>query len=410
MKKKAPAKRVTDKAKKEELLKRVKASLSKPSKAAVKKKETTKAPPEKKIAPKKVKAKIVKKTVKVEKEKVGKTVKKVSPGKRTPVKKIEVIKKKKETLPKAVKKKAPSKAAAETVRGKKVVKKEKAPKTGIKVKDKKALPLRAEKKEKPASGKAGKLKAASKPETKTGKKSVKRTTEKVRKTFSPEVAKKEKKIEVPKTAGRMKKTKKETAIKPVIKRKKAKKEKDIIKEFKGVGEVNKGKIGKMVKEIRQPVEIEEPENLKKDKECRSVSAEKWPPIPFDTLPSEYGENGITLMVVNPSKLFAFWEVREDTLQIFQGDLTIRIYDITGVDFESMDANSCIDMAVNYRIGDVYISVSPGKDYIADIGIVYSEGIFITVARSLKVSTPHETLAEEKDLSEEFADVGLRVGY
>ena len=40
-----------------------------------------------------------KKPVKVEKEKVGKTVKKVSPGKRTPVKKI-AVKKKKETLPK----------------------------------------------------------------------------------------------------------------------------------------------------------------------------------------------------------------------------------------------------------------------------------------------------------------------
>ena len=45
MKKKEPAKQVTDKAKKEELLKKVKASLSKPSKPAVKKKETKKAAP-----------------------------------------------------------------------------------------------------------------------------------------------------------------------------------------------------------------------------------------------------------------------------------------------------------------------------------------------------------------------------
>jgi hypothetical protein len=409
MKKKAPAKRVTDKTKQVELLKKLKASLSKPLKAAGKKKEIKKAAPGKKISLKKVKARMVKKPVKVEKEKVGKIVKKVSLRERTPVKKI-AVKIKKETVPKSVKKKTPSKAAAETVKGKKVVKKDKAAKIVVKVKDKKALPLRAEKKGKPAAGKALKLQAASKAETKTGKKLVKRTTEKAGKTSLPEIAKKEKKVEITKTEGRIEKTKKETAIKPVIKRKKAKKEKDIIKEFEGVGELKKGKTGEIVKEIRQTAKIEEPENVKEDKECRPAPEEKWPPILFESLPSEYGENGITLMVVNPLKLFAFWEVREDTLRIFQGDLKIRIYDITGIDFDSMDANNCIDMAVNDRIGDGYISVTPGKDYIADIGIVYSEGIFITVARSLKVSTPHETIAEEKVLPGQPGDIGLRVGY
>jgi hypothetical protein len=409
MKKKVPAKRVTDKAKKEELLKKFKTSLSKPSKAAGKKKETKKAGPGKKISPKTVKARVEKKPVKVEKEKVGKTVKKVSPKKRTPVKSI-AVKKKKESLPKAVKKKTPPKAATETVKGKKVVKKVKAAKVVVKVKDKKALPLRAEKKEKPAVGKAGKLQAASKAETKTVKKLVKRTAEKVKKISAANIVKKEKKVEIPKTAGRMEKTKKATAIKPVIKRKQSKKEKDIIKEFKGVGEFKKGKTGEIVKEIRQTAEIEKPEHIKEDKGCRPAPAGKWPPVPFECLPSEYGENGITLMVVNPSKLFAFWEVGEDTLQIFHGDLKIRIYDITGIDLDSMDANSCIDISVNDRIGDGYINVSPGKDYIADIGIVYSEGIFITLARSLKVSTPHEIVAEEKVLSGWPGDIGLRVGY
>ena len=409
MKKKEPAKRVTDKAKKEELLKKVKASLSKPSKPAVKKKEPKKAAPGKKIAPSKVKVRTEKKPVKVEKEKVGKAVKKVSPGKRTPVKKI-AVKKKKETLPKAVKKKISSKALAETLKGKKLVKKEKAAKTGVKVKTKKAIPLRAEKKEKPAAGKSGKLQASPKAKTKTVKKLMKKTAEKVGKTSATEIAKKEKKVEIPKTSIGMEKTKKETAIKPVIKRKQAKKEKDIIKEFKGAGELKKGKTVEIVKEIRQTAKFEEPENIKENKECRPATPEKQPPIPFESLPSEYGENGITLMVVNPSKLFAFWEVGEDTLRIFQGDLKIRIYDITGIDFDSMDANNCIDMAVNDRIGDGYISVSPGKDYIADIGIVYSEGIFITVARSLKVSTPYEIIPEETVLSGQPVDIGLRIGY
>jgi hypothetical protein len=409
MKKKVPAKRVTDKAKKDELLKKVKASLSKPSNPAGKKKETKKAAPKKKISSQKVKNRIEKKPVKVEKEKVGKVLKKVSPKKKTPVKKIAVIKKK-ETLLKAVKKKKPSKAGAETVNEKKVVKKEKAAKKVVKIKAKKALPLRAEKKEKPAAKKSVKLQAISKTEIKTGKKLVKRTAEKAGKTSAAQITKKEIKVKIPKIVGVNEKTKKETEIKPVIKRKPAKKEKDIIKEFKGVGALKKDKTVEIVKETRQTAEVKEPENIKEDKKCRTAPAVKSPPIPFESLPSEYGENGITLMVVNPSKLFTFWEVGEDTLRIFQGDLKIRIYDITGIDFDSMDANNCIDIAVNDRIGDGYISVSPGKDYIADIGIVYSEGIFITVARSLKVSTPHEIIAEETVLTGQPEDIGLRIGY
>jgi len=206
------------------------------------------------------------------------------------------------------------------------------------------------------------------------------------------------------------KTKKEKVTKPVIKIKQAKKEKDIIKKSQSVGELKKDKTVETVKEIRQTTKIEGPENIKEGKEFRPAPAGKWPPAPFECLPSEYGENGITLMVVNPSKLFAFWEVGEDTLQIFHGELKIRLYDITGIDLDSMDANSCIDISVNDRIGDGYINVSPGKDYIADIGIVYSKGIFITVARSLKVSTPHELIAEEKVFSEQPGDIGVRVGY
>ena len=66
--------------------------------------------------------------------------------------------------------------------------------------------------------------------------------------------------------------------------------------------------------------------------------------------------------------------------------------------------------MNDRIGDGYISVSPERDYIADIGIVYSEGIFITVARSLKVSTPHEMQPGRNSFIRQPVDIGLRIGY
>ena len=99
------------------------------------------------------------------------------------------------------------------------------------------------------------------------------------------------------------------------------------------------------------------------------------------------------MIVNPFKLFAFWEVKEDTLRIFKGTLTIRIYDVTEVDIEKSDPNSFFDIALEDRIGSLYVNVIPERVYIADIGIMY-EGIFVGIARSSTVGTPRSTATEE----------------
>ena len=135
-----------------------------------------------------------------------------------------------------------------------------------------------------------------------------------------------------------------------------------------------------------------------------------PAAPSMPLPSEYGENDVSLLTVNPSRLFAFWEIREDTLRIFQGYPKLRLYDVSDVDIDSMDASSYIDMEIDNRIGDRYISVSPGKYYFADIGILYGGGIFISLARSLKVSTPYGMVAEEEVVPERISDNDPRVGY
>jgi hypothetical protein len=132
--------------------------------------------------------------------------------------------------------------------------------------------------------------------------------------------------------------------------------------------------------------VEPPAVVREKEKVYPLAEEKYPPLPWEILPTEYGENYITLMTVDPFKIFAFWEVREDTTKIFKGDLTVRIYDITGIDFDSMDANSYLDIRVAERIGKSYIDVGSDKEFIADIGIIY-DGIFITIARSHKVSTP-----------------------
>jgi hypothetical protein len=135
----------------------------------------------------------------------------------------------------------------------------------------------------------------------------------------------------------------------------------------------------------------------------------YPPLPMWIIPEEYGEDAVALMTVDPRKLFIYWEVTEDTLAKHKGDITVRLYDITGIDFDGMNANSYLDLTVDKRIGDLYMDVHPGQDYVADIGIKDLLGIFISIARSNKATTPLEGMAEEgKVLHPKLYETGLPI--
>jgi Domain of unknown function (DUF4912) len=168
---------------------------------------------------------------------------------------------------------------------------------------------------------------------------------------------------------------------------------------------------KVFKEAKKVKEIPKLGEIKADTIPTGPPAAKvpFPPTPLETLPSEYGENSVILMTVNPYKLFAFWEVRKATLNIFRGNLHLRVYDVTDIDFDTTDAHSFIERVISERIGKMYLDVSPAKEYVADIGIVYN-GIFIGIARSPRVSTPVAGVPEEEEFLPEIMDVGIRIGY
>ncbi len=129
---------------------------------------------------------------------------------------------------------------------------------------------------------------------------------------------------------------------------------------------------------------------------------------IEMLSPEYGENSITLLPVNPFRIFAFWEVRRETLKIFKGALTLRLYDITDIDFDAREAQSFRDIAIYERIGKTYLDVLPSRRYVGDIGILY-EGIFIGFARSAPVSTPVAHVPGEEVFSPAH-DADIPIGY
>jgi hypothetical protein len=322
--------------------------------------------------------------------------------------------KKTERKPKTITEKAVSKKAV----SKSAMKKTSA-KAPVKTSGKAAVPPKAEK-----PSKSIKVKSTAKPDRKEELKKLKKITKEI-----PE--KLQKKI-IPKEAVKLKASKslKRLPQKRAVSQAK-KKEAENFKEPEKIEQpkaVRKPETGKKLtqQKLREVKQIMKSEILKEPKEVTAVPEFKKMkadtratgylpaevtslPVPLATLPSEYGENSITLMTVNPYKIFAFWEVRKETLDIFKGALHLRVYDITGIDLDTADAHSFHDMEVSERVGKMYIDVSPSKEYIVDINIVYN-GILITIARSSRVSTPSAGVQTEEEFPQKVFDDGIRIGY
>ena len=243
---------------------------------------------------------------------------------------------------------------------------------------------------------------------KTAKKPMAKTKVKTKKKPIKEIKKPKKQAKAKKEA---KKTTKKTAVKKPVKKikEKAKKitprekitkasgiETAVEKEPKKIAMPGK-KVVKLPARTLWAIETK-PEDIYKD-------------VSKMGLPAEYGENRITLMTVDPWKLFAYWEVRGSTLAKLKGKLVLRVYDVTGIYFDGRNANIVFDILVHERVGDSYIGVGPNRDFIVDIGIVSREGSFTAIARSAKATTPGlKAVAEERTAPEETYGISHAVGY
>lgn len=245
------------------------------------------------------------------------------------------------------------------------------------------------------------------------KKPAKKPAKKPVAKMEKEIKKKTKKIKVKKL---LKKPviKKPEAKKPAKKIKgKAKKitPKKKIAEIPEIEKVSKKEPRKIAMPGKRVARIPQ-RTIKKIEEKAEISEKTYPlVISKKGLPVEYGEDRITLMTVDPWKLFAYWEVREDTLSKVKGTLVLRVYDVTGIYFDGKNANIVFDIPAHKRVGDSYIGVGPGRDFIVDIGAVSRKGDFIAVARSNKVTTPAIKAAKEEGvLPEEMYGPVPAVGY
>ncbi len=78
-------------------------------------------------------------------------------------------------------------------------------------------------------------------------------------------------------------------------------------------------------------------------------------------------------------------------------LTVRIYDVTGIQFDGRNALGYFDQEIFERIGSWYFDVGrPSHAFIADLGLLSPEGRFLTLARSNHIAMPRDGVSDVLD--------------
>jgi hypothetical protein len=161
------------------------------------------------------------------------------------------------------------------------------------------------------------------------------------------------------------------------------------------------------REWKLPPGAEEPlmaqERVSEAKYYTGPVKEHRPGPPYEDLPFGYGEEKIALMVRDPYLVHAYWEVtparieREKAWFGWNSKLAVRIYDVTGIQFDGRNALGYFDQEVFERLGSWYFDVGrPSHSFLADVGLLSPEGRFLTVARSNPISMPRDGVSDVLD--------------
>jgi uncharacterized protein len=121
------------------------------------------------------------------------------------------------------------------------------------------------------------------------------------------------------------------------------------------------------------------------------------------LPIGYNEEKIAILSRDPYVAYAYWEAtparieRDKAWFGWDSKLCVRIYDITGVQFDGRNATGYFDQEVEDRIGSWYFDVGrPSHSFCADIGLLSSGGRFLTIARSNYITMPRDGISDVID--------------
>ena len=124
------------------------------------------------------------------------------------------------------------------------------------------------------------------------------------------------------------------------------------------------------------------------------------------LPVSYDEDRVVLLVRDPYWIHVYWDVSRDTLlrakaelkdEWFDAKSVLRVYDVTGVDFDGANANSHFDIEISGGASNWYVNTRiPNRTYCVEVGLLSRSGRFLMLARSNRATTPRDAPSEATD--------------
>ncbi len=118
------------------------------------------------------------------------------------------------------------------------------------------------------------------------------------------------------------------------------------------------------------------------------------------LPAQYGITHLVLMGIDPTHVYAYWELRPVDLGRVQalgvGDLVLRLYDVTDVYFDGANAWRSDDHFVGYANNWYLHTGIANRSLLAEIGWLLADGRFYPVTRSNTVHTPANQPSDRSD--------------
>ncbi|MCB9720950.1 MAG: DUF4912 domain-containing protein [Candidatus Omnitrophica bacterium] len=125
-----------------------------------------------------------------------------------------------------------------------------------------------------------------------------------------------------------------------------------------------------------------------------------------SLPESYYQTYVTLLSKEPYVLYAYWEIAGDDIarlreeigpEAEQGAYTLRVYDVTLVDFDGTNANYWFDLDELF-MNNRYIHVgSDDATYVCEIGMRLPSGQFKALARSNYIRAQRAGASQRRDV-------------
>jgi hypothetical protein len=161
-----------------------------------------------------------------------------------------------------------------------------------------------------------------------------------------------------------------------------------------------------VREWKLPPGVEEPlmaQERVSESKFYTGPLQRMPAVASGELPMGYNEEKIAILSRDPYVAYAYWEAtparieRDKAWFGWDSKLCVRIYDITGVQFDGRNATGYFDQEVEDRVGSWYFDVGrPSHSFCADIGLLSAEGRFLTIARSNYITMPRDGVSDVID--------------